>query len=369
MKTIFLPILVCLFFINPLKAQHFVGDMTLTEGNTAVFTVKPQGGDITGMISVLEYYLRWEESFGNSFTFSNIVNNTTDFPGMNIVTVNNDVTDAGNNNQHFAFVGLTSSSKTYVQDSTYEVFRVTIGGTIPAAFHLVANNQTGVPYYFTVQGDGGADYTPYGTSPFVNPTDSAGAFYYKTYMYSILSVDLISFKGTAVDCSAQLRWVTGGEIPGTNFEIQHSKNGLDFTTIKIVPGVGALYGYEYTSTVPMVPGKNFFRLNMVSINDHERYSDIIKISNTCSGIFVIQAAPNPVTGGFANLLVTIDAESSLDIQLMDITGRQIKQYARQVNSGINKIQLPLPKLAGGQYIISIRSAGNEKATQKIFVQD
>lgn len=368
MKKNFLPILVCLFFIQPLRAQHFVGDMSFADGNTAVFTIKPQGGDITNMISVVEYYMRWDESFGNNFTFSSIVNNTTDFPGINVVTANNDVTDAGFNNQHFSFTGLTTTTKTYVQDSTYEVFRVTVSGTIPPAFHLVANNQTGVPYYFTVRGDGGTDYTPYDISPFVNPTDSAGAFYYKTYMYSILSVGLISFNGTISDCNAHLNWVTASETPGGRFEVQQSRDGGRFNTVKTIQASGNPNGYDYHTSVPLLSGYNYFRLKIINGLDREEYSQIILLKSDCSGIYMLQAAPNPVVGGIANLLVTVGDESDLDIRLLDLSGKFIKQYSRHIGSGTSKVQLELPKITAGQYFITIFSPGRGKTTQKIFVQ-
>lgn len=367
MKKSILLLFICFFFTHLAHAQHFTGDMTLVNSNTAVFTVTPRGADITGKISLFEFCLRWDDFFGNGFTFTSITNNTADFPGLSITTLNNNITDSGYNNQYFGFTGLTGSARTYVQDSAYEVFRVTLGGSIPAAFQMVADNQSG-PYHFTVTGEDDTDYTPQSVNPFTGITDSLGSLFFKTYTYSILSVGLTSFSGTVTDCNARLIWTTSAEMRDNRFEIQQNINGSGFTALKAIPGSGASGNLAYITTVPMQPGQNYFRLKIISPGGQEQYSDIISLKNACGNSFQVQAAPNLVTGGMACLLVTAGTVSTLEIWVTDMAGHPVKQFVQRVAAGTSRIQLPVTGLPGGPYIITVNSSGNGRITQKIFIQ-
>lgn len=367
MKRSILPLFICFFFIRPAMAQHFTANMFIENSTTAVFTIRPEGGDITGKISMMEFCLRWSNLFGNGFTFNSITNNTTDFPGMDITSTNNDITDSGFHNQHFVFSGLTTTEKTYNRDSVYEVFRVTIGGNIPPAFDLVANNTSG-PYYFTVLGEGVADFTPHSVKPFNGLTDSAGSLFYQTYIYSILTLGLHSFQATVNDCMAQFTWVTATESEGSYFELQQSRDGASFYTIKTIPATGNPNGSDYQATVPLQAGASYFRLKIVDPNDRDKFSEIIALKSKCNRIFLAQVSPNPATGKMINVSVTMAEESNLEIIVSDINGRPVKKHSQHAPAGTNNIQLPLPVLNAGQYMLTVYSARYGSTTQKIFIR-
>lgn len=367
MKKSILPLFICLFFLRPAQAQYFTTNMTVENSTTAVFSIRPEGGDITGKISMAEFCLRWNNLFGNGFAFSSITGNTTDFPGININTTNNDIPDSGYHNQHFVFTGLTTTAKTYTRDSVYEVFRVTLGGSIPPSFEMVANNESG-PYHFTLLGEDDADYTPHSVNPFYGLTDSLGSFFYKTYIYSILTLGLQSFEATVNDCIAQFNWVTATESEGSYFELQQSRDGANFYTIKTIPATGNLNGSDYQTTVPLQTGLSYFRLKITDPNDRDKFSEIIALKSKCGRVFMTQVSPNPVVGKTVNVSVTVAGECPLEIIISDITGRPVKQYKQHAAAGINNISLPLPALNAGQYMITVHSAGYGSTTQKIFIR-
>jgi hypothetical protein len=370
MKNLCIAGLVSLLSFKTINAQYFIGDI-IFNGNVAIFTIKPQGGDITGHISIVKYFIRWEKSQGNNFTFSSIINNTSDFPDLYITTENNEVMDSSYYNQQFSFMGLTTPSRTYINGTTYELFRTTLGGSIPSTFDLVANNSAGPPYYFAVQGDGSADYSAYVVSPFVNPTDSNGTFFYKTFSLEPLPVTLKSFTGKAIDCKALLTWTTSSEINSKHFEIEQSSDGINFTTASIVAAAGNTGGDQaYSKLLPLSSAANFYRLKSVSFDDKPKYSNVVllKGKDCIDRSFKIQVIPNPVTNHELNMLLTLPEQDNLDIKIINMAGSLVAQFRQSVNTGTSLLKFQLPRYTTGQYMVCVQSPNNGIITQKIIVE-
>ncbi len=369
MKKLYLFVFIILFSFTKINAQYFVGDVTLS-GNVAIFSVKPQGGNITGKIAVLEYYLRWATTEGNSFTFTNFINNDTDFPGMDMLTTNNDATDPGYNNQHFVFVGLTAT-KTYLDGVSYEVFRVTLGGVIPAQFQLVADNTTYLPYYFNVAGDGAIEYSPKIVNAFVGGTNGGGDFWYKSISLTPLAIKLTSFSGTVADCNANLVWTTTNEVNNDHFEIQYSSDAINFETLATVASSTNSSDAGYKKSVPLASAFNYYRLKIVSKSNETEYSNIILLRDkNCSNIteMAVLVTPNPVINHEIRMQVTMPKADNLDIQVTELSGKVMGQYTRKVIAGKNQVIIQLPLVASSQYIVSIHSGNNGHTEQKIFVE-
>lgn len=369
MKNLYVAIIACFLSFKAIHAQHFVGDITLS-GNTVIFSMKPQGGDISGSISILKFYLRWHKSAGNGLTFGSIINNTTNFPELDIVSANNDVPDPIYYNQSFSFIGLTPV-KTYLEGVSYEVFRTTLGGVLPLSFDLVADNSVAYPYFFSVQGDDFSDYSTYVLTPFPDPTGSSGTFFYKTFYLEPLPITLKSFSGKAVDCNALLDWTTGSETNGQHFEIQHSSNGQHFSTVAIIPLPGnATGGHSYSKSLPLVSAINYYRLKLVSTDDKIRYSKVVMLKRHCNGSTPLTVAiiPNPVINHELRLQVSVAKEDDLRLTITDMAGKLVGHHNRNVFQGTTQIVIHLPQYIKGQYIVNIEGTRYGKTAQKMIVE-
>ena len=179
MKTLFTKLLIAMLLSSSaVQAQYFIADIRKSK-DTLIFSIIPVT-TITDKFSDVEFYIRWKASSGNSIVFGPTIPNQVSFPSLQMDSWNNDVADPGYNNQHFGHLIGTTTTKTYTNGTTYEVFRTVMSGGIPSEIEMVADNTNVDPYYFTVHGVP-IDYTAYDPlSPFNNPTGSSGTFFYKT---------------------------------------------------------------------------------------------------------------------------------------------------------------------------------------------
>jgi hypothetical protein len=350
---------------------YFLGDVKQS-GDTLIFSIKPVG-TITDQYTDIEFYIRWAVSEGNSFSFSNIKPNLTAFPGLSITHWNNDAADPGYNNEHFAHLGVATAMRTYTNGTLYEVFRTNISGGIPSVIEMVSDNQNVDPYYFTVLG-APADYTAYPPlSPFVNPTGNIGPFFYQTLALGVLPITLNSFTAKAPDCNALLEWVTGSEVNSDHFEIQQSSDGVYYSTVaNVLATVNSTTEHTYKKSLPLTNHLNYYRLKMISKDNKITYSQVILLKDdNCSPqepLLTVLVMPNPVIDHKLQLQVKIATEDDIDINVLDMSGKQMGKYGKHVSAGTNNVLISLPGFASGQYLLKITSMNNGNESQKIMIQ-
>lgn len=348
---------------------YFMGDCELV-GNQLVFKISPSQTCQTRLTD-LEYFIRWDESYGNDMVFSAATVNLDKFPTVDINQVRDDVIDPGYHNHHFIFaVGLTPFIDMNVGE-WYEVFRVTVSNFIPGVIQLVMDNDNPYPYYFAVLGD------PHEMSPFHpnvpwnNPTGSSVSFYYKNINLRILPIELQSFTGKLVDCNASLQWTTATESNGSHFEVQHSTDGTNFTPVATVPAIGnSTTEYTYHQDVAVTGKVNYYRLKIVSNDNGEKFSKTITINAAHCDDFIplqVQIHPNPISTNTMQMTVTTNDKELLEIQLVDLWGKSIKTYKQQVVRGENKLSLPLPGTANGTFMVKVIS-GKRTVIKKVLIE-
>ena len=126
----------------------------------------------------------------------------------------------------------------------------------------------------------------------------------------------------------------------------------------IFPGTNN-YGIIYAATF----GRGLLRSNTyrkpVAIDENE-------IVNGSAQFGELLVYPNPVSTS-ATIVVDINHNSSMLINIYDLTGRQVRQLSENVQKGENKIQLDLSDLRSGTYVISA-VAGTNMYSQKFIVK-
>lgn len=110
-----------------------------------------------------------------------------------------------------------------------------------------------------------------------------------------LPVSLLSFKGQEEKGTVQLQWSTATELNNDFFTLERSSNGLQFTTLGTVKGVGNAVStqyYTYTDESPL-KGLSYYRLKQTDIDGQTTYYNIISVYvPTTESTFVVY--PNPV---------------------------------------------------------------------------
>jgi hypothetical protein len=137
------------------------------------------------------------------------------------------------------------------------------------------------------------------TLAYTNFATGAGdpiAFYSKSSNpVTPLPVQLLSFTGQSHECVIALSWNTATEISLAEFQVQYSKDGLQFSTIgSMAPrGGGSVYHFDFRQPAQ---GKGYYRLQMQDINGAISYSGIVSLYSDCAGTADITLAPNPTSG-------------------------------------------------------------------------
>jgi hypothetical protein len=172
---------------------------------------------------------------------------------------------------------------------------------------------------------------------------------------SPLPVTLISFTGRAQDKINLLQWISSSEQNNKGFNVQHSLNDKDFTTLGFVAGNGTSntqHNYNFTHNKPFA-GNNYYRLQQLDNDGKITYSKVITINNK-NGI--ITAQPNPSEGIF--VLQGLNTEE-MQMQVLDITGKT-------VNAQIQGNKIDVSKQAIGIYYVQIVQNGQVVCDLKLI---
>ncbi|MBX2921479.1 MAG: zinc-dependent metalloprotease [Chitinophagaceae bacterium] len=170
---------------------------------------------------------------------------------------------------------------------------------------------------------------------------------------TILPVTWLDFKAVVKNGDVLLNWSTAMEMNNSHYEIEVSKNGIDFGWLASVPSKGnsdAATGYEYLHTRPLFK-ELFYRLKQVDHDGVYSYSKTIHLSiandRRMPYIYPVPSANNiTVHFGQPALNAVIELFSS-DMKLL---------YTEKTTGLLLSKQLDLNGLSSGTYFIRLTAA-------------
>lgn len=179
-----------------------------------------------------------------------------------------------------------------------------------------------------------------------------------------LPVDLISFTAALnKNNTVLLQWNTASELNNDYFEIERSRDGINFRKIGAVQGNGTTqqvqsYAFEDISAKEIISVNPIFyyRLKQVDYNGDFEYSEIKKVNKN--------TAASELKAYFSNISDQLiisglnDKAGILNIKVSDINGREILDIQHSVNSGQLNHQIPCGTLSKGVYIVTITDSGS-----------
>lgn len=189
-----------------------------------------------------------------------------------------------------------------------------------------------------------------------------------------LPVELTYFKANKIsETGVLLRWETASELNNDYFEVQVAKGKEavqqgQFKTIDEVNGNGTtaeIQNYSYTHLEDNRFGEYYYRLKQVDFDGAFEYSDIrsIRFDKNVKSYTVY---PSIVKGNSISLDLDVKQTSPAQIDLVDLNGKPIKTYERQITKGAQTLQLQLPtELETGNYYLITR-IGQNVITRKIM---
>jgi hypothetical protein len=182
---------------------------------------------------------------------------------------------------------------------------------------------------------------------------------------ALLDTKLLYFGGSIVSNNGLLKWTSKNEVNLQLYEVEKSKDGINFSPIGVVNGVNDIDGANYMFSDPEeISSMVYYRLKLVSIAGGEnRYSKIVLLYNK-NAQFKISAV-NPFNSNL-KLEVFLPEEGNISLNLYDQFGRIVSTKELQLGKGSSQAYLDgLGKLPTGIYIL--RTAFNNSIVQnKLF---
>ena len=179
-----------------------------------------------------------------------------------------------------------------------------------------------------------------------------------------LPVTLVSFNvsKTGEDpegAAAVLRWTTTEEVGSDRFDIEHSRDGKQWTLVGSVSSHGdsrARNDYDFTHSNP-VSGTNYYRLKMVDKNLTFAYSSIRHLDFSNSKLLIY---PNPVA---ETLIISSDEIDKISqVQLLNLSGTIVYDSG---SKGAKTVDVR--KMITGTYILKITRTDDSVSNQKVLI--
>ncbi len=192
----------------------------------------------------------------------------------------------------------------------------------------------------------------------------------QTCQITILPVTILNFTASYTSANnADLDWKTTNEINASEFIIERSENGADFSPVGQVAadqnGSSSVNNYTYTDNLAGVTATTvFYRLRVVDADGKYVYSKVVPIKLDQSKT-AISVYPNPVVSS-ATLSVYSAGTTTAVYRLFDNAGKLVAYSNISLGAGTNSIPIDrLESLSTGIYILQV-VMNNNVFTQKLI---
>ncbi|MEP7110800.1 MAG: T9SS type A sorting domain-containing protein, partial [Ferruginibacter sp.] len=205
---------------------------------------------------------------------------------------------------------------------------------------------------------------------YVDGISNTKASFTLTLNESVLPVTLLDFVGIMVNNKVNLSWKTTREINCREFMVEKSLDGDKFNRFAVVSAKGnSIYENRYNATDDKpYPGYTFYRLKMLDNDGRFRYSGIVKIKTPQNAVVVSSIFPNPASSKI-NFQIVADSRKTLTVQVFDLLGKKLADFALIVIRGVNEKQVFIEGLASGPYFIQVKDAMGNVIEKSKFIKN
>lgn len=174
-----------------------------------------------------------------------------------------------------------------------------------------------------------------------------------------LPIQLLYFKGAALNEVSQLKWATEMEENFDYFVIERSVDGRTFESIGEVKGAGWSHEqrtYDFTDNNP-ANGVNYYRLKAVDFDGYTEYFNVIST--------YIEQAKMEISARVSHRILTVAVNASAHIRIINLQGAPVFEGA--IETGRNSLTLP-ENILRGVYVAVIYNEAGVIGKEKIFIE-
>ena len=176
----------------------------------------------------------------------------------------------------------------------------------------------------------------------------------------ILPVDFLQFSAVQRAHAIDLDWriITSEQI--SHFEVERSENGNNFNKIGTVTSSvpqNTAARFTYQDADPDVNSNIlYYRIKVISKDGVSKYSNILTVRISTQNNGKLKISPNPASSSI-NISFYSALRGTMELQILDMTGKLVLREQRTVESGQNSITLnQLSRLSEGVYTILIHTS-------------
>jgi hypothetical protein len=184
---------------------------------------------------------------------------------------------------------------------------------------------------------------------------------------AVLALTLTSFDALNTGSSNQLNWSASQDAQLTNYSVERSADGTQFSAMAtITPEQGeTTHTYTYTDNNPLAT--SFYRLMMTDIDGGVTYSAIKKISLVSTTAISVTCYPNPVVD-YAILHFDQALAGNYRYSVLTADGRLLQTGAFAVSGAGQQVVLNLSTAPKGMLFIRLESDAAAASTLEVLRQ-
>lgn len=183
----------------------------------------------------------------------------------------------------------------------------------------------------------------------------------------LLPLTFLEFKGTLINDDSQLQWKTDHEASTSSFIIERSVDGNKYVQVGYVNAANSTgvhsYAFKDASVSSLGAPRVYYRLKEVDINGKYIYSRVVMLSIDRKTDF-LTIYPNPVQRDI-NLTITLTAKTRLNWQLVDYSGRVLKNGIYDLSAGSTSVSIEAVNLRPGTYLLQVKGDGMQQVLKVI----
>lgn len=178
-----------------------------------------------------------------------------------------------------------------------------------------------------------------------------------------LPLHLLSFTGTKKEQSVALQWTVANEGIMKQYVVERSKDGKNFENIGVVKstcnGCNQNTDYNFIDNRPE-KGNNYYRLQMMGLNQQSEYSNVVKIYFEPSEQ-AIRLSPNPATEKCR--ITGLNNIQAYKLTVVSADGRKV--FASEIHNAAS-FELNISTWPTGSYFIHLINDNGLDWKQKII---
>jgi hypothetical protein len=225
----------------------------------------------------------------------------------------------------------------------------------PTMYELITPTVTWDPP-FSLGGTGGAT----GWWKITFPAVGFGGYFIHTNIGGVLPVNWLNITAYHTNGINKVEWkVTEDNMD--RYEVERSADGRSFEKIGTVRSNGARnVSITYTlDDVNPLRGVNYYRIKSFSKDGRSNYSRMVMVMVDARGMVVGNLYPNPATTQITYEVVS-GSNTKATVELLDITGKQLKLRTESFIRGTNTLKYDIENLPQGQYMLRVTTADGYK---------